>query len=53
MESKCVNVRFPKELYERIKANADELGLNVSSYIKMALVDYLKRNDKECGHTQK
>lgn len=45
MESKTVNTRFPIDLYNRIKKAAEDKGLNVCAFIKMAITDYLNRNN--------
>ena len=39
-----INVFFTKEQLERVKAEADKVGLTVSAYIRMVVMKAVNRN---------
>ena len=45
MDSKMVNLRVDLELYNKLKKEAKENGLNISSYIRFILIKNLKKGE--------
>ena len=40
------SVRFPADLYQAVKLQADELEIGISTIIKLALKEYLQKRNK-------
>lgn len=44
MDYKRINIRFPMEFYSLIKKESEKLGIPVSSFINVAVNEYIKQN---------
>lgn len=44
MDYKRINIRIPMEFYNLIKKESEKLGIPVSSFINVAVKDYIKTN---------
>lgn len=42
-----INVFFSSEQLEKIKANADRIGINVSAYVRMVVVEKINQEVKK------
>ena len=46
LNSRKISLKVTPSLYERIEKQSDELGILVSSVVKMAIIDYLTKMEK-------
>lgn len=44
--SRQVNSRIPNDLYARLEALAEKVGLSVSALLRVAALEYLERHEK-------
>lgn len=45
-DGKMLNILFTKEMYERLKADADKRGIGIGSFVKSIICDFYKKEDE-------
>lgn len=46
-EKKAVNMSFNKSFVDEVDLRANRLGVSRSTYVRLALIDYFKKEDRD------